>query len=196
MYLMYFNEEGKRVYTLKKVNPSDKPTESAHPARFSPDDKFSRVGFSFLAIFVAIRRRPFLGPPAGRAGKGRGEIPSRRVVSAAPLPVLTDAFAFLFSISLSGACDLQEAVRHSSNAEATPSFVSCPTFLAPHWQRVLLLLPGSARAPANAAGGIGVEAGTDRLPVCNISLFLCTFFIDTTKRAKLACVATMAALFG
>ncbi len=73
MYLMtYVDEEtGKIVYTLKacgglehlgmsaravcasdagcglarsqKVGPDGKPTVSAHPARFSPDDKFSRV---------------------------------------------------------------------------------------------------------------------------------------------------------
>ena len=32
----------RRVYTLKKVTPAGAPTQSAHPARFSPDDKFSR----------------------------------------------------------------------------------------------------------------------------------------------------------
>jgi putative spermidine/putrescine transport system permease protein len=38
MHLMYYmSEAGKRVYTLKKVSPSGKPTTSAHPARFSPD---------------------------------------------------------------------------------------------------------------------------------------------------------------
>lgn len=43
MHLMYtLNEEGKRVYTLKKVNEKGEITKSAHPARFSPDDKFSR----------------------------------------------------------------------------------------------------------------------------------------------------------
>ncbi|KAJ5317732.1 hypothetical protein N7508_002240, partial [Penicillium antarcticum] len=42
-----FNEQytldaqGKRVYTLKKVL-SGEVTKSAHPARFSPDDKYSR----------------------------------------------------------------------------------------------------------------------------------------------------------
>ncbi|CAM9694432.1 unnamed protein product [Laminaria digitata] len=41
MHLMYYLEGGKRVYTLKKANPEGKLTESAHPARFSPDDKFS-----------------------------------------------------------------------------------------------------------------------------------------------------------
>ncbi|XP_035787143.1 H/ACA ribonucleoprotein complex subunit 3 [Anopheles aquasalis] len=43
MYLMYdTNEQGERVYTLKKHNPAGTPTQSAHPARFSPEDKFSR----------------------------------------------------------------------------------------------------------------------------------------------------------
>ena len=30
------------MYTLKKVAPDGTPTQSAHPARFSPDDKFSK----------------------------------------------------------------------------------------------------------------------------------------------------------
>ncbi|CAH3153939.1 unnamed protein product [Porites lobata] len=43
MHLMYYlNDKGKRVYTLKKIDPSGHPTKSAHPARFSPDDKYSR----------------------------------------------------------------------------------------------------------------------------------------------------------
>ena len=43
MYLMYYlDTEGKRVYTLAKVDPSGKPTFSAHPARFSPEDQYSR----------------------------------------------------------------------------------------------------------------------------------------------------------
>ena len=42
MHLMYhIDANGKRVYTLKKVDNSNTPTNSAHPARFSPDDKFS-----------------------------------------------------------------------------------------------------------------------------------------------------------
>jgi H/ACA ribonucleoprotein complex subunit 3 len=43
MHLMY-NEDpvtGKRTYTLKKVLDGV-VTKSAHPARFSPDDKYSR----------------------------------------------------------------------------------------------------------------------------------------------------------
>ncbi|ESN92409.1 hypothetical protein HELRODRAFT_89522 [Helobdella robusta] len=43
MYLMYYlNEKNERVYTLNKTSPDGKPTISAHPARFSPDDKYSR----------------------------------------------------------------------------------------------------------------------------------------------------------
>ncbi|CAL1694856.1 unnamed protein product [Somion occarium] len=43
MHLMYtLDENGNRVYTLKKITDSGKITKSAHPARFSPDDKFSR----------------------------------------------------------------------------------------------------------------------------------------------------------
>lgn len=38
----YLNEKGERVYTLKNVDSSGKPTVSAHPARFSPDDKYSK----------------------------------------------------------------------------------------------------------------------------------------------------------
>jgi len=43
MHLMYYlDTAGKRVYTLKKITPAAAVSESAHPARFSPDDKFSK----------------------------------------------------------------------------------------------------------------------------------------------------------
>ncbi|RHY41429.1 hypothetical protein DYB28_007703 [Aphanomyces astaci] len=43
MHLMYYTgADGKRCYTLKKEDPTGKPSHSAHPARFSPDDKFSK----------------------------------------------------------------------------------------------------------------------------------------------------------
>ena len=43
MHLKYYMDtEGKRVYTLQNVDPAGKPTLSAHPARFSPDDKYSK----------------------------------------------------------------------------------------------------------------------------------------------------------
>ncbi|KEH20199.1 putative H/ACA ribonucleoprotein complex, subunit Nop10 [Medicago truncatula] len=42
MYLQcYINDNGDKVYTTKKESPLGSATESAHPARFSPDDKFS-----------------------------------------------------------------------------------------------------------------------------------------------------------
>lgn len=42
MHLMYtLDPNGKRLYTLKKVADGE-VTKSAHPARFSPDDKYSR----------------------------------------------------------------------------------------------------------------------------------------------------------
>lgn len=43
MYLRYYlDESGKRVYTLKVVLDDGSYTLNAHPARFSPDDKFSK----------------------------------------------------------------------------------------------------------------------------------------------------------
>ncbi|CAG9789145.1 unnamed protein product [Diatraea saccharalis] len=43
MYLRYYlNDNGDRQYTLSPVDPNGKPTLSAHPARFSPEDKYSR----------------------------------------------------------------------------------------------------------------------------------------------------------
>ncbi|KEZ40438.1 hypothetical protein SAPIO_CDS8314 [Scedosporium apiospermum] len=42
MHLMYtLDDNGNRLYTLKKV-AHGQVTKSAHPARFSPDDKWSR----------------------------------------------------------------------------------------------------------------------------------------------------------
>lgn len=42
MHLMYtLDGNGKRQYTLKKITDGE-VTKSAHPARFSPDDKYSR----------------------------------------------------------------------------------------------------------------------------------------------------------
>lgn len=49
MHLMYtLDADGKRVYTLKKVTDGGEITISAHPARFSPDDTYSRYATSTL----------------------------------------------------------------------------------------------------------------------------------------------------
>uniref|UniRef100_A0A5K3FPN5 Nucleolar protein 10 n=1 Tax=Mesocestoides corti TaxID=53468 RepID=A0A5K3FPN5_MESCO len=37
----YLDDSGKRVYTMKFIDPEGRPTQSAHPARYSPDDKYS-----------------------------------------------------------------------------------------------------------------------------------------------------------
>lgn len=37
----YLDENNKRIYTLEMFTPEGEPTFNAHPARFSPDDKFS-----------------------------------------------------------------------------------------------------------------------------------------------------------
>jgi H/ACA ribonucleoprotein complex subunit 3 len=43
MHLMYtLGADGKRIYTLQKITADGEITKSAHPARFSPDDKYSR----------------------------------------------------------------------------------------------------------------------------------------------------------
>jgi len=43
MYLMYYlDESNTRIYTLAKTDPKGNPTFSAHPARFSPEDQYSR----------------------------------------------------------------------------------------------------------------------------------------------------------
>ena len=44
------DEHGKRIYTLKKIVENvggSEVTKSAHPARFSPDDKYSRYATTF-----------------------------------------------------------------------------------------------------------------------------------------------------
>lgn len=37
----YLDENNQRIYTLEMTTPDGLPTLNAHPARFSPDDKFS-----------------------------------------------------------------------------------------------------------------------------------------------------------
>ncbi|XP_032937387.1 H/ACA ribonucleoprotein complex subunit 3-like [Catharus ustulatus] len=59
----YENERGERVYTLRKVAPDGTPTCSAHPARLSPDDKFSRHRVALkrrFGVLLTQRSRPLL----------------------------------------------------------------------------------------------------------------------------------------
>ncbi|XP_050294339.1 H/ACA ribonucleoprotein complex subunit 3 [Anthonomus grandis grandis] len=56
MYLMYYlDESGKRIYTLKKIDPYGKPTQSAHPARFSPEDQYSRQRIIIKSRFGILK---------------------------------------------------------------------------------------------------------------------------------------------
>ena len=57
MHLMYtLDSQGKRVYTLKKVAGAE-VTKSAHPARFSPDDKYSRYDTPFSSLWTRKTHR-------------------------------------------------------------------------------------------------------------------------------------------
>nr|ACI68923.1 H/ACA ribonucleoprotein complex subunit 3 [Salmo salar]ADM16058.1 H/ACA ribonucleoprotein complex subunit 3 [Salmo salar] len=59
----YLTENGERVYTLKKVDLLGQPTSSAHPARFSPDDKFSRHRVTLkkrFGLLLTQQLRPIL----------------------------------------------------------------------------------------------------------------------------------------
>ena len=62
MYLQfYIDENGDKVCTTKKESPVGMPTQSTHPARFSPDDKYSRLStfeetFRFVANPVATSK--------------------------------------------------------------------------------------------------------------------------------------------
>ncbi|EPY30430.1 H/ACA ribonucleoprotein complex subunit 3 [Strigomonas culicis] len=60
MHLQVYLVNGKRVYTLKKVDPEGRPTLSAHPARFSPDDKYSRQRVTIKRRFKVLKseKRP------------------------------------------------------------------------------------------------------------------------------------------
>jgi len=56
MHLMYtVDANGKRLYTLKKVQAGE-VTKSAHPARFSPDDKYSRYVLDRLNGHLFVMR--------------------------------------------------------------------------------------------------------------------------------------------
>lgn len=64
--MYYIDEQGKRVYTLKKEDPTEFPTHSAHPARFSPDDKFSKERITCKSRFNLLPTQLFDRGPAPR----------------------------------------------------------------------------------------------------------------------------------
>lgn len=75
MHLMYtLDAAGTRLYTLKKV-AHGQVTKSAHPARFSPDDKWSRQRVTLKRRFELLLTQQSewpLAPPqiCGRPGRG------------------------------------------------------------------------------------------------------------------------------
>ncbi|XP_038191923.2 H/ACA ribonucleoprotein complex subunit 3-like [Arvicola amphibius] len=62
MLLQYhLNQQGDCVYTVKKFDPMGQQTCSAHPARFSPDDKHSRHQIIIKKRFkVLMTQQPHL----------------------------------------------------------------------------------------------------------------------------------------
>lgn len=64
MHLMYtMGPDGRRTYTLKKVL-SGEVTKSAHPARFSPDDKWSRQRVTLKRRFgLLLTQQSEFSPP-------------------------------------------------------------------------------------------------------------------------------------
>ncbi|TQB71415.1 snoRNP complex protein [Monascus purpureus] len=65
MHLMYtLDKDGKRIYTLKKVLNGE-VTKSAHPARFSPDDKYSRHRVTLKKRYgLLLTQQPGMVSPA------------------------------------------------------------------------------------------------------------------------------------
>lgn len=57
------DESGKRIYTLKKVLNGE-VTKSAHPARFSPDDKWSRQRVTLKKRFGLLLTQQSKFPPS------------------------------------------------------------------------------------------------------------------------------------
>ncbi|KAL5967719.1 H/ACA ribonucleoprotein complex subunit 3 [Taenia solium] len=61
MHLRYhLDAGGHRVYTMKFVDPNGRPTQSAHPARYSPDDKYSEQRVTLKSRFNIL---PTQQPP-------------------------------------------------------------------------------------------------------------------------------------
>ncbi|CAH8439768.1 unnamed protein product [Schistosoma intercalatum] len=56
----YLDSNGERVYTLKSFDPENKPTFSAHPARFTPEDRYSRHRITLKSRFGIL---PSQGTP-------------------------------------------------------------------------------------------------------------------------------------
>jgi H/ACA ribonucleoprotein complex subunit 3 len=60
---------GQRIYTLKKINGGE-VTKSAHPARFSPDDKYSRHRVTLKKRYGLLLTQQSEWTPACENGNG------------------------------------------------------------------------------------------------------------------------------
>ncbi len=71
MHLMYLPESNgaARRYTLKKVMDGQ-VTKSAHPARFSPDDKWSRHRIAVRKRFAVLLAQQSMSPSSFRGSVG------------------------------------------------------------------------------------------------------------------------------
>ncbi|XP_060222187.1 H/ACA ribonucleoprotein complex subunit 3-like [Meriones unguiculatus] len=81
----YLSEQGNRVYTLKKFDPMGQQTCSAHPARFSPDNKYSRHGITIKRRFKVLmtqQPRPDLS--------SEGSLTSCAAPSPPPQPIISN----------------------------------------------------------------------------------------------------------
>jgi H/ACA ribonucleoprotein complex subunit 3 len=78
MHLMYtLDTSGNRLYTLKKV-AHGQVTKSAHPARFSPDDKWSRQRVTMKRRFGLLLTQQSMLPPRDTPDSGGLGSPSRK----------------------------------------------------------------------------------------------------------------------
>ncbi|KAF7331604.1 H/ACA ribonucleoprotein complex subunit 3 [Mycena kentingensis (nom. inval.)] len=120
------DEAGNRIYTLKKLTDAGKITKSAHPARFSPDDKFSRhrvlIKQRYGVLLTQTPAKPFLlfsQPP-----------PLPPSISTASLrlslPMIGKLVHYAFDAVLIST--LAAGVRRSSGFAPNAESISDPTF--------------------------------------------------------------------
>ncbi|KAK5166459.1 snoRNP complex protein [Saxophila tyrrhenica] len=81
MHLMYtLDASGKRLYTLKKVQNGE-VTKSAHPARFSPDDKYSRHRVTLKKRYgLLITQQPSESPRTSQKDLTLIDCPDKKVL--------------------------------------------------------------------------------------------------------------------
>ncbi|KAK1936234.1 putative ribosome biogeneisis subunit NOP10 [Babesia divergens] len=57
MYLKYYlDSNGKRIYTMANAGPNGEATLTAHPARFTPEDKYSKQRIALKKRFDLLMK--------------------------------------------------------------------------------------------------------------------------------------------